>query len=53
MQTGNLKHLCIIELDKACFVHDAAYSDTKDLTKRTQSGKILRDKAYAIASSLR
>ena len=23
------------ELDKACFVHDAAYSDSKNLTKRT------------------
>ena len=28
------------ELDKACFVHDAAYSDSKDLTKRTIADKI-------------
>ena len=28
------------ELDKACFVHDAAYSDSKDLKKRTVADKI-------------
>ena len=32
------------ELDKACFVHDAAYSDSKDLTKRTAADKILKIK---------
>ena len=37
------------ELDKACFVHDAAYSDSKDLTKRTVTDKILRNKAFDIA----
>ena len=26
----NLKHLYKNELDKACFAHDAAYSDSKD-----------------------
>ena len=30
------------ELDKACFVHDAAYSNSKDLTKRTVADKILK-----------
>ena len=34
---------------KACFVHDAAYSDSKDLTKRTVADKILRDRAFNIA----
>ena len=34
-ETGNLKHLCRNELDKTCFAHDAAYSDSIDLTKRT------------------
>ena len=33
------------ELDRACFVHDAAYSDSKDLTKRTVPDKILKNKA--------
>ena len=48
-QTGNLKHLYRIELDKACFAHDAAYSDGIDLAKRTISDNILKDKAYEIA----
>ena len=26
------------ELDKACFAHDAAYSDSKDLTKKNHCG---------------
>ena len=39
------------ELDKACFVHDAAYSDGKDLAKRTMSDRILKDTAYEIAKN--
>ena len=38
------------ELDKACFQHDMAYCKLKDLAKRTQSDKVLRDKAFKIAS---
>ena len=38
------------ELDKACFQHDMAYGKSKDLAKRTQSDKVLRDKAFKIAS---
>ena len=34
-ETVSLKHLYRNELDKACFGHDAAYSDSKDLAKRT------------------
>ena len=37
------------ELDKPCFAHDAAYFDSKDLTKRTVADKILRNKAFNIA----
>ena len=40
-KTGNLKHLCSNELEKACFAH-AAYSDSKDLAKRTISDRILK-----------
>ena len=36
---------------KACFQHDAAYSDSKDLAKRTQSDKVFKDKAFAIANN--
>ena len=48
-ETGSLKHLYRNELDKACFAHDVAYSDNKDLAKRTVSDKILKDRAYKIA----
>ena len=37
------------ELDKACFTLDAAYSDSKDLTKRTVADKTLKNKAFDIA----
>ena len=36
------------ELDKACFQHDMAYGKAKDLVRRTQSDKLLRDKAFKI-----
>ena len=49
IDTGNSKHLYRKELDKARFAHDAAYSDSKDLAKRTISDKILKDTAYEIA----
>ena len=39
---------CKIELDKSCFAHDAAYSDSKDLAKRTISDKILNTEAYGL-----
>ena len=38
------------ELDKACIQHDMAYGDFKDLTKRAFADKVLRDKAFKIAS---
>ena len=34
-EIGNLKHIYTNELDKACFAHDAAYSNSKDLAERT------------------
>ena len=34
-ETCNLKHIYKNELDKACFVHGTAYSNSKDLAKRT------------------
>ena len=51
MQTGNTDFIYKNELDKACFRHDAAYSDSKGLLKRTQSDKILKDKAFKIANN--
>ena len=37
--------------DKACFQHDSAYADNKDLINRTQADKVLRDKAYNITTN--
>ena len=48
-EIDNLKHLDRNELDKGCFAHDAAYSDSKDLPKGTISEKILKDRTYEIA----
>ena len=41
------------ELNKASFQHDMTYGKSKDLAKRTQSDKVLRDKAFKIASNLK
>ena len=40
----------LIKLDQTCFQHDMAYGNSKDIAKRTQSDKALRDKASKIAS---
>ena len=37
------------ESDNTCFAQDAAYSDSKDLAKRTISDKYLKDVASEIA----
>ena len=44
MQTGKTDYIYKNDLDKAYFQHDMAYDKLKDLTKRTQSDKVLRDK---------
>ena len=48
-KTGDTHYIYMNELDKACFTHDAAYSDSKDLTKRTVADKILKNRAFNIA----
>ena len=48
-ETGDTNYIYKNELDKAGFAHDAAYSDSKDLTKRTVADKMLRNKAFNIA----
>ena len=48
-ETGDTNYIFKNELDKACFAHDAAYSDSKDLIKRTVADKMLGDKAFNIA----
>ena len=49
-QMGNTSYIFKNELDKACFKHDSAYADYKDLLNRTRADKVLRDRAYEIAS---
>ena len=51
MQTGKTDFIYKNELDKACFQHDLVYGKSKDLVKRTQSGKVLKDKAFKIGSN--
>ena len=51
MQTGNTDYIFKNDLDKACFQHGQAFGKHKDLTKRTQSDKVLREKAFEIASN--
>ena len=48
-QTGDTNYIYKNELDKACFDHDAAYSDSKDLIKRTVADKISKNRAFNIA----
>ena len=50
-ETGDTSYIYKNELDKACFQHDMAYGDFKDLARRTASDKVLRDKAFNIAKN--
>ena len=50
-RTGDTRYVYRNELDKACFQHDSAYADHKDLINRTEADKVLRDKAYDVASN--
>ena len=50
MQIGNTDFIYRNKVDQACFQYDVAYGKTKDLVKRTQPDKVLKDKAFNIAS---
>ena len=50
-RTGDTRYIYRNEFDKACFQHNFAYADHKDLINRTEADKVLRDKAYDIASN--
>ena len=52
-KTGDSGYIYQIELDEACIEYDMAYEDFKDLTRRTASDIILRDKGFDIAKSLK
>ena len=49
-ETGDTRYIYKNELNKACFQHDMAYGDFKDLARRTAADKVLRNKAFKIAS---
>ena len=48
-ETGNLNHAYKNKLDKYYFARYTAYSNRKDLAKRTVSNKILKKRFYEIA----
>ena len=50
-ETGDSRYIPQNELHKSCFQHDMACGNFKDLTRRTSSDKILRDKAFDIAKN--
>ena len=50
MQTRKTDFIYPNELDKASFQQDIAYGKSKDLAKKTQSDKVLGNKAFKIAS---
>ena len=50
-ETGDTSYIYKNELDKACFQHDMAYRDFKDIKGRIASDKMLRDKAFNIAKN--
>ena len=43
-ETGDSRYIYQDKLDKACFQHDMAYADFKDLNRRTAADLVLRVK---------
>ena len=50
-EIGDSRYIYQNELNKACFQHDIAFGDFKDLNRRTSTDKVLRDKAFYIAKN--
>ena len=50
-ETGYTNYIDKNYLDKACFQHDMAYADFKDLKRKTASDKVLSDKAFNSAKN--
>ena len=48
-ETADSRYIYRNELDEACFQHDMADGDFKDLTRKTTAEKILRNKAFHVA----
>ena len=45
-ETGDSRCIYQNELDKACFQHDMAYEDLKDLNRRTFADKVFWDSVF-------
>ena len=50
-KSKNPRYIYRNESDKACFQHDMAYGDFKDLKRRAAAVNVLRDKAFNIAKN--
>ena len=50
-ETGDTSYIYKNELDKACFQHNMAYGDFKNLVRRTVSDRMLRDIAFNIVKN--
>ena len=50
-ETGDSRYIYQNELDKACFQHNIADRDFKNLNRRISADKVLRDQAFGIAKS--
>ena len=48
-ETGDTSYIYKNEHDKACFQHDMAYGNFKNLARRTASDKVFRDTTFNIA----
>ena len=51
VKTGGTCYIYRNDLDITCFQHNMSYGRYKDLTKRTKSNTVLRDKAFKFASN--
>ena len=52
-EAGDTNYIYKNQLDNACFQHNMAYGDFKDLARKTASDKVSRDKAFNIAKILK
>ena len=50
-ETGDSRYIYQNKSDEACFQHDLAYEDFKDLNRRIAADKVLHDKAFNCAKN--
>ena len=50
-ETGDSRYIYQNDLDRACFHHDMAYGDFKDLNRRTAADEVLRGKTFNVAKN--